>query len=83
MSPTKLQTLSTNKNKRKRGERKKRKKGTGFSRLQGSKIHVILETIINVTLVLCFVNECQRYVIFANVFNVTFVLCFVNELIPA
>ena len=30
---------------------------------QGSKIHIISDTIIYVTLVLCFVNECKRYVI--------------------
>ena len=69
--------------------------GLGFSRLQGSKIHVILDTIIiinvildtiiiiNVTLVSCFVNECKRYAIFAYVFDVAFVLCFVNDLILA
>ena len=70
--------------KKTRRERKiRKKKGVGFSRLQGSKKHIILDTIINVTLVLCFVNECKRYVIFAYVFNVVFVLRFVNELIPA
>ena len=55
--------------------------GAGFSRLQGSKNHVILDTIINVTLVLCFVNEYKRYLVFVYVFNVSFVSCFVNELI--
>ena len=62
---------------------KKEKKVAGFSCLQGSKIHIILDMIINITLVLCFVNECKRYVIFANVFNVALVLYFVNELIAA
>ena len=46
-------------------------------------IYVILDIIINVYLILCFVNECKRYIIFANVFNVAFVLCFVDELILA
>ena len=40
-------------------------------------IHVILDIIINVNLVLCFVNECKRSVIFA------YVLSFINELIFA
>ena len=53
---------------RREKKKKERKKGTGFSRLQESKIHIILDTIINVNLVLCFVNECKRYVIFAYVF---------------
>ena len=64
-------------------KKKKMKKGTGFNCRQGSKMHLILDTIINITLVLCFVNECKRYVIFAYVLNVAFVLCFVNELILA
>ena len=33
------------------------KKGTDFSRLQGNKIHIVLDTVINVTLALYFVNE--------------------------
>ena len=81
MLTTKLQTLPTDKNKRKRRERKKeRKSGAGFSCLPRSKIHVILDSIINVTLVLCFINECKR---FANGFDVAFVLYFVNKIIPA
>ena len=63
-------------------KKKKEKKEAGFSRLQGNKIHIILDTIINVTRVLCFVNECKRYVIFDNVLMLPF-LYFVNELFPA
>ena len=58
-------------------KKKERKKWTGFSCLQG------LDTIINITLVLCFVNECDRYVIFADVFNVAFVLYLFKKLILA
>ena len=76
----KLSPQTTTKEK---GEKKRKKKGAGFSRLQGRKIHVILDTMINVTLVLCFVNECKRYVIFANAFNVAIILSFVYELILA
>ena len=62
-----------------RERKKERKKRICFSRVQGSKIHPILDTIIIVTLVLYFVYKCKRYVISSNVFNVAFVLCFVNE----
>ena len=60
-------------------EKKESKKGASISCLQGSKIHAILDTIIKVTLILCFVNECKRYVMFLMLL----LFCFVNELIPA